>query len=223
MASNSMQTPAMIQVIPNELWVSLESNDSTMMKAVRASHAPDGRKVDVKPMLRIIDNILLRAAPAIVEGTYEDKGLLDEEISSRSDVDAKLKTLASIIKKVSSELFSHNNLILSGTFKANSNVNQTIIPYGVDILNQCNFRSEETTELLDLSRLASEGSKILVILKSYKTIYKEYEDEKCKTAYWDLVKTFSSTHSDNMTVLKTLVVAKDGKQHLVGHASKVCS
>jgi hypothetical protein len=68
MASNSMQiTPAMNQVIPNELWVSLESNDSTMMKAVRASHAPDGRKVDVKPMLRIIDNILLRAAPAIVE------------------------------------------------------------------------------------------------------------------------------------------------------------
>jgi hypothetical protein len=38
-----------------------------------------------------------------------------------------------------------------------------------------NFRSEETTELLDLSRLASEGSKMLVILKSYKTIYKEYE------------------------------------------------
>lgn len=360
MASNSMQTPAMIQVIPHELWVSLESNDSTMMKAVRASHAPDGRKVDVKPMLRIIDNILLRAAPAIVVGTYEDKGLLDEEIFSRSDVDAKLKTLASIIKKVSSELFSHNNLILSGTFKANSNVNQTIIPYGMDCKCTCSggrdvhatimmlldtlsnyswdakvvltvaafivnyghefllftsseannsalaqslaflkqlrditdhakfskakidaittlikgimavtkyivelrnlppeslatdeapmsnamayipkaaywtmlsvvicasyiaslSRSEETTELLDLSRLASEGSKILVILKSYKTIYKEYEDEKCKTAYWDLVKTFSSTHSDNMTVLKTLLIAKDGKQHLVGHTSK---
>jgi len=31
------------------------------------------------------------------------------------------------------QLFSHNNLILSGTFKANSNVNQTIIPYGVKI------------------------------------------------------------------------------------------
>lgn len=353
-------TPAMNQVIPNELWVSLESNGSTMMKAVRASHAPDGRKVDVKPMLRIIDNILLRAAPAIVEGTYEDKGLLEEEIFSRSDVDAKLKTLASIIKKVSSELFSHNNLILSGTFKANSNVNQTIIPYGMDCKCTCSggrdvhatimmlldtlssyswdakvvltvaafivnyghefllftsseaknsalaqslaflkqlrditdhakfskakidaitklikgimavtkyivelhnlppesiatdeapmsnamayipkaaywtmlsvvicasyiaslSGSEETTELLDLSRLASEGSKMLVILKSYKTIYKEYEDEKCKTAYWDLVKTFSSTHSDNMTVLKTLLLAKDGKQHLVGHTSK---
>ncbi|KAF9671640.1 hypothetical protein SADUNF_Sadunf12G0068600 [Salix dunnii] len=363
MASNSMRAPAMNQVIPNEIWVSLESEDSTTMKAVRASHAPDGRKVDVKPMLRIIDNILLRAAPAIVEGTYEDKGSLKEDIISRSDVDVKLKTLASIVKKVSSELFSYNNLVLSGTFKANSNVNQTIIPYGAtmdckcscsggrdvhatvmmildtlssyswdvkvvltvaafivnyghefllftsseannsalaqsiaflkqlrDITDHVKFskakidaiiklikvimdvtryivelhnlplesvatdespmsnaiafiskaaywtmlsvvicasyiaslsgHDESTTELLDLARLGSEGSKILVILRSYKTIYKEYEDEKSKPAYWDLVKTVTSTHSDNVTILKTLLLVNDGKQHLVGHTNK---
>ncbi|KAJ6386910.1 hypothetical protein OIU78_016775 [Salix suchowensis] len=179
MASISMHATAMNQVIPNEIWVSLQSEDSSTMKVVRASHAPDGRKVDVKPILRIIDNILLRASPAIVEGIYEDKGFPEEDMIGRSDVDAKLKTLASIIKKVSSELFSYNNLALSGTFKAN-NVNQITIPYGAT-----------------------------VILRSYRTIYKEYEDEKSKPAYWDLVKTISSTHSNNMTILKTLLVVDD--------------
>lgn len=67
MASISMHASAMNQVIPNEIWVSLQSEDSSTMKFVRASHAPDGRKVDVKPILRIIDNILLRVSPAIVE------------------------------------------------------------------------------------------------------------------------------------------------------------
>ncbi|KAG5234191.1 protein SIEVE ELEMENT OCCLUSION [Salix suchowensis] len=359
MASISMHATAMNQVIPNEIWVSLQSEDSSTMKLVRASHAPDGRKVDVKPILRIIDNILLRASPAIVEGIYEDKGFPEEDMIGRSDVDAKLKTLASIIKKVSSELFSYNNLALSGTFKAN-NVNQITIPYGMDCKCSCSggrdvhttimmildtlssyswdakvvltvaafivnyghefllFTSSEannsaiaqsiaslkqlrditdhakfskakidaiikllkvimavtryivelhnlplesiatdespmskaiafipraaywtmlsvvvcasyiaslsgheesTTELLDLSRLASEGSKVQVILRSYRTIYKEYEDEKSKPAYWDLVKTISSTHSNNMTILKTLLVV-DGKQHLVGHTNK---
>lgn len=356
-----MHATAMNQVIPNEIWVSLQSEDSSTMKVVRASHAPDGRKVDVKPILRIIDNILLRASPAIVEGIYEDKGFPEEDMIGRSDVDAKLKTLASIIKKVSSELFSYNNLALSGTFKAN-NVNQITIPYGAtmdckcscsggrdvhttimmildtlssyswdakvvltvaafivnyghefllftsseannsaiaqsiaslkqlrDITDHAKFskakidaivkllkvimavtryivelhnlplesiatdespmskaiafipraaywtmlsvvvcasyiaslsgHEESTTELLDLSRLASEGSKVQVILRSYRMIYKEYEDEKSKPAYWDLVKTISSTHSNNMTILKTLLVV-DGKQHLVGHTNK---
>uniref|UniRef100_A0A6N2MVC4 Sieve element occlusion N-terminal domain-containing protein n=1 Tax=Salix viminalis TaxID=40686 RepID=A0A6N2MVC4_SALVM len=361
MASISMHASAMNQVIPNEIWFSLQSEDSSTMKVVRASHAPDGRKVDVKPILRIIDNILLRASPAIVEGIYEDKGFPEEDMIGRSDVDAKLKTLASIIKRVSSELFSYNNLALSGTFKSN-NVNQTIIPYGAtmdckcscsggrdvhttimmildtlssyswdakvvltvaafivnyghefllftsseannsaiaqsiaslkqlrDITDHAKFskakidaiikllkvimavtryivelqnlpldsittdespmskaiayipraaywtmlsvvvsasyiaslsgHEESTTELLDLSRLASEGSKIQVILRSYRTIYKEYEDEKSKPAYWDLVKTISSTHSNNMTILKILLLV-DGKQHLVGHTNK---
>lgn len=356
-----MHATAMNQVIPNEIWVSLQSEDSSTMKVVRASHAPDGRKVDVKPILRIIDNILLRASPAIVEGIYEDKGFPEEDMIGRSDVDAKLKTLASIIKKVSSELFSYNNLALSGTFKSN-NVNQITIPYGAtmdckcscsggrdvhttimmildtlssyswdakvvltvaafivnyghefllftsseannsaiaqsiaslkqlrDITDHAKFskakidaivkllkvimavtryivelhnlplesiatdespmskaiafipraaywtmlsvvvcasyiaslsgHEESTTELLDLSRLASEGSKVQVILRSYRMIYKEYEDEKSKPAYWDLVKTISSTHSNNMTILKTLLVV-DGKQHLVGHTNK---
>ncbi|CAK7336581.1 unnamed protein product [Dovyalis caffra] len=364
MATNIIQsTPTMNQVIPSELWVSLESDDSTIMKVVRASHAPDGRKVDVKPMLRIIDNILLCAAPAIAEGTYEDKTLLDEGKISLPDADAKLKTLASIIKKVSSELFSYNNLFLSGTFKADSNINQTISAYGVKMDCKCTcsggrdvhatimvlldtlssyswdakvvltvaafivkygpelflFTSpnannsglahsmtllkklrditehtklskpkidaiiglfkgimgvtkcivelhdlppesiatdetpmsnamafipkaaywtilsvvvcasyiprlsgseESTTELWDLQRLASAGTKILMTLKHHITICKEYVDEKCKTAYWELVQIINSTHSDNLTILRTLFFVKGGKQYLVDRTGK---
>lgn len=40
-----------------------------------------------------------------LQGIYEDKGFPEEDMIGRSDVDAKLKTLASIIKKVSSEVY----------------------------------------------------------------------------------------------------------------------
>ncbi|KAJ6672317.1 PROTEIN SIEVE ELEMENT OCCLUSION B-LIKE [Salix viminalis] len=160
MASISMHASAMNQVIPNEIWFSLQSEDSSTMKVVRASHAPDGRKVDVKPILRIIDNILLRASPAIVEGIYEDKGFPEEDMIGRSDVDAKLKTLASIIKR----LFSYNNLALSGTFKSN-NVNQTIIPYGMDCKCSCSGgRDVHTTIMMILDTLSSYSWDAKVVL-----------------------------------------------------------
>ncbi|KAG5223627.1 protein SIEVE ELEMENT OCCLUSION [Salix suchowensis] len=324
MASISMHATAMNQVIPNEIWVSLQSEDSSTMKLVGQA------------MLLMV----AKASPAIVEGIYEDKGFPEEDMIGRSDVDAKLKTLASIIKKVSSELFSYNNLALSGTFKAN-NVNQITIPYGCscsggrdvhttimmildtlssyswdakvvltvaafivnyghefllftsseannsaiaqsiaslkqlrDITDHAKFskakidaiikllkvimavtryivelhnlplesiatdeaaywtmlsvvvcasyiaslsgHEESTTELLDLSRLASEGSKVQVILRSYRTIYKEYEDHyemqmRNLTSLLGSRKNYLSTHSNNMTILKTLLVV-DGKQ-----------
>lgn len=41
------------------------SDDSTMMKQVQATHTPDGREVDVKSILKIIEDILHRATPSI--------------------------------------------------------------------------------------------------------------------------------------------------------------
>lgn len=39
------------------------NDDTTMMKQIQATHAPDGREVDVKPILQVIEDILSRAAP----------------------------------------------------------------------------------------------------------------------------------------------------------------
>lgn len=41
------------------------SDDSAMMKQIQATHAPDGRVVDVKPTMLVIEEILHRASPGI--------------------------------------------------------------------------------------------------------------------------------------------------------------
>ncbi|KAJ6321440.1 hypothetical protein OIU77_011503 [Salix suchowensis] len=38
------------------------SDDSVMMKQIHATHAPDGRELDAKPLLNIVEDIFLRAA-----------------------------------------------------------------------------------------------------------------------------------------------------------------
>lgn len=48
------------------------SDDSAMMKQVQATHAPDGREIDVKPIIQIADEILIQVIARTVEGTHDD-------------------------------------------------------------------------------------------------------------------------------------------------------
>lgn len=41
------------------------SDDTAMMKQIQATHAPDGREIEVKPIIQIIEDILRRATPNI--------------------------------------------------------------------------------------------------------------------------------------------------------------
>lgn len=41
------------------------SDDTAMLNQLRATHAPDGRDIDVKLLLRIIEDILDRAPPTV--------------------------------------------------------------------------------------------------------------------------------------------------------------
>ena len=41
------------------------NDDSTMMKQIQATHTPDGREVEVKPIVQVIEDILSRATPDI--------------------------------------------------------------------------------------------------------------------------------------------------------------
>ncbi|KAI7998520.1 Protein SIEVE ELEMENT OCCLUSION B [Camellia lanceoleosa] len=41
------------------------SDDDAMMKQIQTTHVPDGREVDVKPLICIIDDIMPRATPPI--------------------------------------------------------------------------------------------------------------------------------------------------------------
>ncbi|BAT79437.1 hypothetical protein LR48_Vigan04g070100 [Vigna angularis] len=80
------------------------SDDSAMTKQVQTTHAPDGREIDVKPILQIVDEILLRFIARTVEG-YEVKRDQDalEMTAALAEFDM-LDSLAYIINKISCEL-----------------------------------------------------------------------------------------------------------------------
>jgi len=60
-ASNRMQ-------LKKERRMFSTSDDSAMMKQVQSTHAPDGREIDVKPLIQIVDEILIQIIARSVEG-----------------------------------------------------------------------------------------------------------------------------------------------------------
>ncbi|XP_052180696.1 protein SIEVE ELEMENT OCCLUSION B-like [Diospyros lotus] len=82
------------------------SDDSAMMKQIQATHAPDGREVDAKPILLVIEDILRRATPSIdgVVDTVHGLGAGLEEKVAIPEFEGVLESSAYIIQKVSCEL-----------------------------------------------------------------------------------------------------------------------
>lgn len=71
MASSNLRQ---LQAAPNKMQLKKErrmfstSDDSAMMKQVQSTHAPDGREIDVKPLIQIVDEILIQIIARSVEG-----------------------------------------------------------------------------------------------------------------------------------------------------------
>ncbi|KAJ1403263.1 Sieve element occlusion, N-terminal [Sesbania bispinosa] len=80
------------------------SDDSAMMKQVQATHAPDGREIEVKPIIQIIDEILIQVIARSVEGhdVKQEQETL-ETAAALAEFDM-LESLAFIINKISCEL-----------------------------------------------------------------------------------------------------------------------
>uniref|UniRef100_A0A5B6ZLE0 Protein SIEVE ELEMENT OCCLUSION B-like n=1 Tax=Davidia involucrata TaxID=16924 RepID=A0A5B6ZLE0_DAVIN len=57
--------PAKMQQVRSDRHFFSSSDDNAMMKQIQATHAPDGREFDVKPLLHIIEDIMHRAGPTI--------------------------------------------------------------------------------------------------------------------------------------------------------------
>ncbi|KAH9776517.1 protein SIEVE ELEMENT OCCLUSION B [Citrus sinensis] len=81
------------------------TDDSAMMKQVQASHAPDGREVDVRPILSIIEDIFRRATPSTIDGvgTSEHVDALDKNASPAA-LSGMLDVLSCDIRKISCEI-----------------------------------------------------------------------------------------------------------------------
>nr|XP_043623609.1 protein SIEVE ELEMENT OCCLUSION B-like [Erigeron canadensis] len=80
------------------------ADDSTMMKHILATHAPDGIFFYVTPLLQIIEDIMHRANPnASNQGHQVELDVIVEDGIS-NDVDATLEVLALTINKVSCKI-----------------------------------------------------------------------------------------------------------------------
>lgn len=56
--------PYRMQPVGRERHMFSTSDDNAMLRQVQATHAPDGREFNVKPLLYIIEDIFQRAAPS---------------------------------------------------------------------------------------------------------------------------------------------------------------
>ena len=66
-----LATYAMHQLLKGDRGILALSDDSVMMNQVQATHFPDGREVDAKPLLRLVEDIFNRATlnPDFLFGT----------------------------------------------------------------------------------------------------------------------------------------------------------
>ncbi|KAD5507696.1 hypothetical protein E3N88_15399 [Mikania micrantha] len=101
------------QLVKKERRMFSSSDDSAMMKQVVGTHSPDGRDVELEPILTVIEETFHHAIPAnldgVINGTHD--GLIDEMVeqdkiafSNFEDADGILEGLAHVIHKISCEL-----------------------------------------------------------------------------------------------------------------------
>ncbi|KAA8542200.1 hypothetical protein F0562_023352 [Nyssa sinensis] len=104
--TTNAQPAKMQQLIRSDRRMFSASDDSAMNRQIQATHTPDGREVEVKPILHVIENILHLATPAIdgiSSGTREHIDPLEDK-TILPGFDGILEALAFIIHRISCEL-----------------------------------------------------------------------------------------------------------------------
>ncbi|XP_022736659.1 protein SIEVE ELEMENT OCCLUSION B-like [Durio zibethinus] len=106
MANHMSQASRSQQLLRSERRMFSASDDSAMMKQIQSTHAPDGREVDVKPILQIIDDVLRNITPNIDHALKGGQGHVDaiDDRTSPAATDGILEALAYIIHKISCEI-----------------------------------------------------------------------------------------------------------------------
>ncbi|KAB2085026.1 hypothetical protein ES319_A05G374200v1 [Gossypium barbadense] len=82
------------------------SDDNVMMKQILATHAPDGREFDVRPLLDLVEDILNRATQHVdflVKGTTQAQIEMEEKALQANHI-AMLEALTYTIDRIASEL-----------------------------------------------------------------------------------------------------------------------
>ncbi|XVE56681.1 hypothetical protein DITRI_Ditri04bG0030200 [Diplodiscus trichospermus] len=94
------------QLLRSERRMFSASDDTAMMKQIQSTHSPDGREVDVIPILQIIENVLRHITPNIDHALNGGQGQIDnmDDRTSLVAMNGMLEELAYIIHKISCEI-----------------------------------------------------------------------------------------------------------------------
>ncbi|KAI8541393.1 hypothetical protein RHMOL_Rhmol08G0056700 [Rhododendron molle] len=101
-SSTSMQ-----QLIKSDRSMFMASDDNAMLKQIQATHSPDGRDIDVKPILHIVEDILSRATltvDSILPGIIHGQTQSVEDKAQQGSAIAMLEALSYIIDRISCEI-----------------------------------------------------------------------------------------------------------------------
>ncbi|KAF8037640.1 hypothetical protein BT93_B0494 [Corymbia citriodora subsp. variegata] len=108
MTTNKMMPPSMQRLIKGgDRSMITMSDDNVMMKQVMETHTPDGREVDVKPLLYLVDDILNRAtlnAGTTFATTASPYAENMEDRTYQANFNTMLDAVSYIIERISCEL-----------------------------------------------------------------------------------------------------------------------
>ncbi|KAI8029844.1 Protein SIEVE ELEMENT OCCLUSION B [Camellia lanceoleosa] len=109
MAMSKMTPGSMQQLIKGDRNMLMTSNDNIMMKQIQGTHNPDGREIDVKPILHIVEDILSRTTMQVETSIVPSMGVQGhmetlEEKGQQAGAINMLEALSFIIDRLSSEI-----------------------------------------------------------------------------------------------------------------------
>ncbi|XP_059644386.1 protein SIEVE ELEMENT OCCLUSION B-like isoform X2 [Cornus florida] len=94
---------------PDRRSIFMSSDDNFMMKQILATHAPDGREVNIKPLLRVVEDILrhstLNVDGLLLDGTQAQKENVEDK-TNQAGVVLLLDSLLYTIERISCEMES---------------------------------------------------------------------------------------------------------------------
>ncbi|KAA8530163.1 hypothetical protein F0562_004872 [Nyssa sinensis] len=107
MASRIVAPASAQQLIKSDRSMFMSSDDGLMMKQIQETHKPDGREINVRPLLYIVEDILNRATlhvDTIVPGTQVQTLEHIEDKTYQAGVNTMLDALSFVIDRISCEI-----------------------------------------------------------------------------------------------------------------------
>ncbi|PKA54490.1 hypothetical protein AXF42_Ash000324 [Apostasia shenzhenica] len=102
-----MMAAQKMQAVRGDRHMFSSSDDSMVMKQILDTHSPEGRDVEVRPVLHVVEDVLRRATPAFVMTAVMGQAHLEEEAVDslhHAELIAMLKAITYPVHRISNEV-----------------------------------------------------------------------------------------------------------------------